>query len=91
LANQRRRVAQEGNRWLGADVLDMTKVEADKIIWDSPHGAKLGVVAAGSPADKAGQDRQPCSRTLLMHRSILPSHASQLAGVTLRRVRRLCR
>jgi WD40 repeat protein len=46
--------AQDGKGWLGADVLDVTKAEADKLGWDSPHGAKLGVVASGSPADKAG-------------------------------------
>jgi C-terminal processing protease CtpA/Prc len=46
--------AQEGKGWLGADVLDITKAEADKLGWDAPHGAKLGVVASGSPAEKAG-------------------------------------
>jgi membrane-associated protease RseP (regulator of RpoE activity) len=46
--------AQEGKGWLGADVLDVTKAEADKLGWDGPRGAKLGVVASGSPADKVG-------------------------------------
>src|SRR5215470_11162585 len=46
--------AQEGKGWLGADVLDVTKAEADRLGWDTPHGAKLGVVASGSPADQAG-------------------------------------
>jgi membrane-associated protease RseP (regulator of RpoE activity) len=46
--------AQEGKGWIGADVLDVTKAEADKLGWDTPHGAKLGVVESGSPADKAG-------------------------------------
>jgi WD40 repeat protein len=46
--------AQESRGWFGADVLDVTKAEADKLGWDAAHGAKLGVVAAGSPADKAG-------------------------------------
>jgi S1-C subfamily serine protease len=46
--------AQEGKGWLGADVVDVTKAEADKLGWDTPHGAKLGVVASGSPADKVG-------------------------------------
>jgi S1-C subfamily serine protease len=40
--------------WLGADVQDITKTEADKFGWDSPHGAKQGVVASGSPAERAG-------------------------------------
>jgi WD40 repeat protein len=46
--------AQEARGWLGVDVLDVTKAEADKLGWDVPHGAKLGVVASGSPAQKAG-------------------------------------
>jgi len=46
--------AEEPKGWLGADVQDVTKAEADKLGWDTPHGAKLGVVASGSPADKAG-------------------------------------
>jgi WD40 repeat protein len=46
--------AQEGKGWLGVDVLDVTKAEADKLGWDTPHGAKVGVVASGSPAEKAG-------------------------------------
>jgi hypothetical protein len=46
--------AQEGKGWLGADVLDVTKAEADKLGWDLPRGAKVGVVASGSPAEKAG-------------------------------------
>jgi WD40 repeat protein len=46
--------AQEGKGWLGADVLDVTKAEADKLGWDTPHGAKVGVVASASPADTAG-------------------------------------
>jgi WD40 repeat protein len=46
--------AQDAKGWLGADVQDLTKAEADKLGWDTPHGAKLGVVASGSPADKVG-------------------------------------
>jgi serine protease Do len=46
--------AQEAKGWLGADVHDVTRAEADKLKWDSPHEAKLGVVASGSPAEKAG-------------------------------------
>jgi hypothetical protein len=33
-------------------MLDVTKAEADALKWDAPHGAKLGVVASGSPAEK---------------------------------------
>jgi membrane-associated protease RseP (regulator of RpoE activity) len=46
--------AQDAKGWLGADVQDVTKAEADKLGWDIPHGAKVGLVASGSPADKAG-------------------------------------
>ena len=46
--------AQQAKGWLGADLLDVPKAEADKLGWDAPHGAKLGVVASGSPAEKAG-------------------------------------
>jgi WD40 repeat protein len=46
--------AQEAKGWLGADVVDVTKAEADKLRWDAPRGAKVGVVAPGSPAEKAG-------------------------------------
>jgi WD40 repeat protein len=46
--------AQDGKGWLGADVADVTRAEADKLGWDVPHGAKLGVVASGSPAEQAG-------------------------------------
>jgi WD40 repeat protein len=46
--------AQDGKGWFGADVQDVTKSEADKLGWDSPRGAKVGVVASGSPAEKAG-------------------------------------
>src|SRR5262245_60108878 len=46
--------AEPPRGWLGADVLDVTKAEADKLGWDTPHGARLGVVASGSPAERAG-------------------------------------
>jgi serine protease Do len=46
--------AEDAKGWLGADTLDVTKGDADKLGWDTQHGAKLGVVASGSPANKAG-------------------------------------
>ena len=46
--------AQQAKGWLGADVVDVTKAEADKLGWDTPHGAKLGVVDSSSAAEKAG-------------------------------------
>lgn len=47
-------IAQERKGWLGADTQEVSKAEADKFGWDTPHGAKLGVIAPGSPADQAG-------------------------------------
>ena len=47
-------LAEDAKGWLGADMVDVTKAEADKLGWETPHGARLGVVASGSPADKAG-------------------------------------
>jgi S1-C subfamily serine protease len=47
-------LAQEGKGWLGADLVDVSKAEADKLRWDSPRGAKISVVASGSPAEEAG-------------------------------------
>jgi S1-C subfamily serine protease len=46
--------AQETKGWFGADLVDVTKAEVDKLGWDVPHGAKLEVVAFGSPAVRAG-------------------------------------
>src|SRR5262249_46066699 len=46
--------AEEAKGWLGADLVDVTTVEANALKWDAPHGAKVGVVATGSPAEKAG-------------------------------------
>jgi WD40 repeat protein len=46
--------AQEPRGWIGADVQDVTKAEADKLGWDGPRGAKIKLIAPGSPADKAG-------------------------------------
>ena len=40
--------------WLGAELQDVSKDEADKLGWDAPRGAKVRSASAGSPADKAG-------------------------------------
>ncbi len=40
--------------WLGADLQDVGKEEADKLGWDAPRGAKVRASSPGSPADKAG-------------------------------------
>ncbi len=47
-------LAQESRGWIGTGLQDVSKAEADRLGWDGPRGAKLGSVAAGSPADKAG-------------------------------------
>jgi WD40 repeat protein len=46
-------VAQESRGWFGAEVVDVTKAEADKLGWDAPHGAKVSRIEPGSPAEKA--------------------------------------
>jgi predicted metalloprotease with PDZ domain len=46
--------AQPGGDWFGAEVVDVTKAEADKLGWDAPLGAKVSRIEPGSPAEKAG-------------------------------------
>jgi WD40 repeat protein len=46
--------AQEPRGWIGADTQDVIKAEAERLGWDGPRGAKIKLVAPGSPADKAG-------------------------------------
>jgi S1-C subfamily serine protease len=45
-------LAQQGG-WFGAEVVDVTRAEADKLGWDAPHGAKVSRIEPGSPAEKA--------------------------------------
>lgn len=40
--------------WLGAEVRDVSKDEADKLGWDVPRGARVTASQSGSPAEKAG-------------------------------------
>jgi WD40 repeat protein len=47
--------AQEQRKaWLGAELRDVSKDEADKLGWDVPRGAKVTASMPGSPAEKAG-------------------------------------
>jgi WD40 repeat protein len=46
--------AQDNATWFGAEVVDVTKAEADKLGWDAPHGAKVARMEPGSPATRAG-------------------------------------
>jgi WD40 repeat protein len=40
--------------WLGVELRDVSKEEADKLGWDTPRGAMVTTASAGSPADKVG-------------------------------------
>jgi len=46
--------AQETKGWLGAELRDVTKAEADKLGWDAPRGAMVVAVVPGSPAARVG-------------------------------------
>ncbi len=47
--------AQEGGAgWLGAELKDLTKQEADALGWEGPRGAKLVKPVPGGPAEAAG-------------------------------------
>jgi WD40 repeat protein len=47
--------AQETKGWLGVEVRDVTKAEADQLHWDAPRGAIVAKAPdRGSPAEKAG-------------------------------------
>ena len=48
-------LAQDNKGYLGVDVRDVSKEEADRLGWDVPHGAKVtNTPAPGSPAERAG-------------------------------------
>jgi serine protease Do len=48
-------LAQEASGgWIGAEVQDLTKEEAAKLGWPSPHGARVVTVDKGGPAADAG-------------------------------------
>ena len=40
--------------WLGLELQDVSKEEADKLGWETPRGARVTASSPGSPADKAG-------------------------------------
>ena len=47
--------AQDNKGYLGVDLQDVSKEEADRLGWDVPHGAKVtNTPAPGSPAERAG-------------------------------------
>ena len=46
-------VGQDTRGYLGVGCSqDLTKVEADKLGWDAPHGAKVSRIEPGSPAEQ---------------------------------------
>jgi serine protease Do len=73
--------AQEGRGWFGAEVVDVTKAEADKLGWDAPHGAKVSRIEPGSPAEKAGLK----DGDMLLDRIAIDNVADFTAGVASRR------
>ena len=45
---------QAGSGWIGADIKDLTKEEAEALGWEEPRGAKVVKAVPGSPAEAAG-------------------------------------
>jgi len=45
---------EQAKGWLGAELQDVTKKEADALGWEGPRGAKLVKPVPGGPAEKAG-------------------------------------
>ena len=43
-----------GGGWLGVELADLTKAEADALGWEGPRGAKVVKAAPGGPAEAAG-------------------------------------
>jgi WD40 repeat protein len=75
--------AQESQGWFGAEVVDVTKAEADKLGWDAPHGAKVSRIEPGSPAAKAGL--KVGDILLLLDRVAIDNAADFTAGMEGRR------
>ncbi len=48
------RAQQAGAGWLGVEIKDLTKEEADALGWEAPRGAKLVKPAPGGPAEAQG-------------------------------------
>ena len=48
------RAQEQAKGWLGAELQDVTKQEADALGWEAPRGAKLVKPVPGGPAEKAG-------------------------------------
>lgn len=48
------RTQEAGSGWLGIQLADLTKEEADALGWESPRGAKVVKLVPGGPAEAAG-------------------------------------
>jgi hypothetical protein len=48
------RAQEAGSGWLGVELQDVTKEEADALGWEGPRGAKVVKAVAGGPAEAAG-------------------------------------
>ncbi|MGO9473359.1 MAG: PDZ domain-containing protein [Rhodomicrobium sp.] len=48
------RAQEPAKGWLGAELADVTKQEAEALGWEGPRGAKLVKPVPGGPAEKAG-------------------------------------
>ena len=48
------RAQQAGAGWLGVELKDLTKAEADALGWEAPRGAKLVKPVPGGPAEAQG-------------------------------------
>ncbi len=48
------RAQDAGSGWLGVELKDLTKEEADALGWEAPRGAKLVKTVPGGPAEAAG-------------------------------------
>ena len=48
------RAEEPAKGWLGVELRDVTKEEADALGWEGPRGAKVVKPAPGGPAEKAG-------------------------------------
>jgi len=48
------RAQETDSGWLGVEVKDLTKEEADALGWEAPRGAKVVKQGLGGPAEAAG-------------------------------------
>jgi WD40 repeat protein len=71
--------AQESKGWLGADLRDVTKEEAEKLGWEAPRGTKILVPRQGGPA--AGAGILPGDIVIMLDGQEVESTAALVAGI----------